>query len=205
MKRSPATALWLSMLPGAGHVYLGQASKGLMLIVLFACAIQLADEAAFFGVMIAFVWLYGVIDAYRSAQEHNLLVETGRSLPKPATFAFTRWWGWVLIGLGTIFFVDNFGWLDIEWIWNLWPLGLIGLGVFILRQPTVPESDITTEAPPPVPSAPDPETSDELASGWDTSEESDRDASDMPTELAEPTEPHADAESSESESEPDRD
>lgn len=197
MKRSPATALWLSMLPGAGHVYLGQASKGFMLIVLFACAIQLAGEAAFFGVMIAFIWLYGVIDAYRSAQEHNLLVETGRSPPKPAAFAFTRWWGFVLIGLGTVFFVDNFGWLDIEWIWNFWPLGLIGLGVFILRQPALPQGDITTDAPP-IPATPNPETSDEL-------EENDRDASDMPTDLAEPTEPNTDAESSESPSEPERD
>ncbi len=55
MKRSPAAALWLSLLPGAGHVYLGQASKGVLLFVLFACAIQLADHAAFFGVMIAFI------------------------------------------------------------------------------------------------------------------------------------------------------
>ncbi|TDI48358.1 MAG: hypothetical protein E2P02_01135 [Acidobacteria bacterium] len=198
MKRSPATALWLSMLPGAGHVYVGQASKGFLLIVLFACAIQLADHAAFFGVMIPFIWLFGLIDAYRSAQEHNLLVETGRPLPKPAAFAFTRWWGWGLIGLGTVFFVDNFGWLDIEWIWRIWPLGLIGLGVYILKQPNVPQSDITAESPPPIPATPDPETSDERE---DASEESGQ-AEDMPTERAEPTEPDADAESSESQSEP---
>jgi len=186
------------MLPGAGHVYVGQASKGFLLIVLFACAIQLADHAAFFGVMIPFIWLFGLIDAYRSAQEHNLLVETGRPLPKPAAFAFTRWWGWGLIGLGTVFFVDNFGWLDIEWIWRIWPLGLIGLGVYILKQPNVPQSDITAESPPPIPATPDPETSDERE---DASEESGQ-AEDMPTERAEPTEPDADAESSESQSEP---
>ena len=204
MKRSPATALWLSMLPGAGHIYVGQARKGILLIILFACAIQLADHTAFFGVMIPFIWLFGVIDAYRSAQEHNLLVETGRSLPKPAAFAFTRWWGWGLIGLGVVFFVDNFGWLNIEWIWNFWPLGLIGFGVYILRQPDVPQSDITAESPPPIPATPEPETSDKPESGGDTSEESGQ-APDMPTESAVSTEPSGNADLSESESEPERD
>ncbi len=130
-----------------------------------------------------------MIDAYRSAQEHNLLVETGRSLPKPAAFAFTRWWGWALIGLGTVFFVDNFGWLEIEWLWNFWPLGLIGLGVFILTRPAVPESDITSEAPPHIP-----------AGAWD--------AADTPTERAEPaepSEPDENAESADTESEAERD
>ena len=64
MKRSPAAALWLSLLPGAGHVYLGQASKGFLLIILVACAIQIVDRGAdSFGIMIAFLWLYGMIDA----------------------------------------------------------------------------------------------------------------------------------------------
>ena len=209
MKRSPAAALWLSLLPGAGHVYIGQASKGFVLIVLVACAIQIVDHGAdSFGVMIAFLWLYAMIDAYRSAQEHNLLVETGRPLPKPAAFAFTRWWGWALVGVGTVFLVDNFELLDIEWLWNFWPLGLVGLGVFILKQPAVPESGITSEAPPPIPATSDPatsdpETSDEVASEWDA------DASDMPTERAEPPaeppEPGENAESSDTESEPERD
>ena len=180
MKRSPAAALWLSLLPGVGHVYIGQASKGFLLILLVACAIQLVDRGAdSFGIIVAFLWLYAMIDAYRSAYEHNLLVETGRSLPKPAAFSFTRWWGWALIGLGAVFFVDNFGWLEIDWLWNFWPLVLIGLGVYILKQPAVSQSDITSEAPPPIPETPDDEVKE-----WD-----------KPTERAEPAEPGENAES----------
>lgn len=140
MKRSPAAAFWLAMLPGAGHVYLGQTSKGFTLILAFVSSIVLASEAsgAFFGPLIAFVVIFSMIDAHRSAVEHNLLVETGQPLPRPQDlgFALGKWWGWVLIALGVVFTVDNYGWFRIDWIFDLWPIGLIALGVYILRSPT---------------------------------------------------------------------
>ena len=46
MKRSPSAAVFLSLLPGLGHVYVGQAAKGFLLGLSFFLAIQLADEAA---------------------------------------------------------------------------------------------------------------------------------------------------------------
>ena len=79
MKRSPAAAFWLSLLPGVGHVYVGQPTKGLVLIVSVASAIYLATEGAgaFIGIIIPFLWIFSMIDAHRSAVELNHLVDTG--------------------------------------------------------------------------------------------------------------------------------
>ena len=40
----------------------------------------------------------------------------------------------ILIGLGVLFLLDEFGALHFDWIWRFWPLILIALGVRILMQ-----------------------------------------------------------------------
>lgn len=142
MKRSPAAAFWLSLLPGAGHVYIGQPTKGLVLIVSVASAIYLASEGAgaFFGILIPFLWIFSMIDAHRSAVEINHLIDTGQQLPlgQDQGFAISSWWGWVLIVIGVVFTVDNYGLFDIDWIFELWPVVLIALGVYLLKKPASP-------------------------------------------------------------------
>lgn len=138
MKRSPAVAFWLSLLPGAGHVYVGQPTKGLVLIVSVASAIYLASEGAgaFTGIIIPFLFIYSMIDAHRRAVAINHQLETGERTVEPdESYPFSQWWGWALIVLGVVFTLDNFGWLDIDWIFDLWPLALIALGLYILKKP----------------------------------------------------------------------
>jgi len=148
MKRSPAAAFWLSMLPGAGHVYIGQPTRGLVLIVSVASAIYLASEGAgaFVGIIIPFLWIFSMIDAHRGAVELNHLIDTGQPLPlgRDQGLALSTWWGWALIVLGVVFTIDNYGWLDIDWIFNLWPVVLIALGVYLLKKPvpTPPSSEL---------------------------------------------------------------
>ena len=159
MKRSPAAALWLSACPGVGHVYLGQPQKGFVLILSVASAFVIADRGSEGFIPIAlFLWIAGAIDAYRSAQELNHLIDTGQPIPRSsgAGFSMSKWWGWALIVIGAIFFLDNFGWFNIDWILDFWPLGLIALGVYILRgAPGSPEPErattTATAAPPPLP------------------------------------------------------
>lgn len=135
MKRSPAAALWLSLIPGAGHVYVGQMSKGALLILLAASTIHIVDSGADgFGILIPFIWLYAMLDAYQGAQTFNRIVEAGGEPPRNTSLAFSKWWGFLLIGLGVVFTLDNAGILDIDDLATLWPLALIALGVYILRQ-----------------------------------------------------------------------
>lgn len=152
MKRSPAAALWLSLIPGAGHVYVGQLSKGFLLIVLVASTIHLVSRGAEgFGIVIPFLWLYGMLDAYQGAQDFNRIVEAGGEPPRNTSFTFSKWWGFLLIGLGVVFTLDNADILDIDDLAVLWPLGLIALGVYILKrqpQPAARGPAARTEAPP---------------------------------------------------------
>jgi hypothetical protein len=153
MKRSPSAAVFLSLLPGLGHIYVGQVAKGFLLGLSFVLAIRMADEGGGpFGILIPFLLLYAMVDAHRAAVEVNRIVASGGTPPKGPDFGLTKWWGYILIGLGVLFTLDNFDLFDFEWIWRLWPLGLIALGVFILKRRPEP----VASAPPPPPSYSEP-------------------------------------------------
>lgn len=184
MKRSPTAALWLSICPGVGHVYLGQSMKGLVLIVTVVSTFILADRSGDALVPVAlFFWISGAIDAYRSAQEMNHLAATGYEQPRSATqLAVNKWWGWALIAVGVIFFLDNFGVLEMEWVLEVWPLVLIGLGVYILKRPAEPAREL-----PPIPPADSSTPPDDVSpSPTPTSPDSDADSDAEPPIADEP-------------------
>jgi hypothetical protein len=138
MKRSPAAAAWLSLLPGLGHLYVGYTTKGLVFALLAVSVIQIASESdGPLGLFIPFVWLYAMIDAHRSAVEVNRLAASGAKLPR-SNFDLSKWWGYILIGLGGLLVLENFDIIDFDWLWRLWPLGLIAMGVYILKRKPLP-------------------------------------------------------------------
>jgi hypothetical protein len=147
MKRSPSAAVFLSLLPGLGHIYVGQVAKGFVIGLSFVLTIQMTDQGGTFGILIPFLILYAMVDSHRAAVELNRIVAAGGTPPKGPEFGLTKWWGYILIGLGVLFTLENFDVIDFEWISRLWPLGLIALGIFILRRrpeaatPAAPESD----------------------------------------------------------------
>jgi len=158
MKRSPSAAVFLSLLPGLGHIYVGQVAKGFLLGLSFVLAIRMVDEVSGpFGILIPFLLLYAMVDAHRAAVEVNRILASGGTPPKGPDFGLTKWWGYILIGLGVLFTLDNFDLFDFDWIWRLWPLALIGLGIFILRRrpeaaaPVVPYSEPVGPIAPPAP------------------------------------------------------
>jgi hypothetical protein len=149
MKRSPAAAVWLSLVPGAGHIYAGDVAKGILLVLLVGSTIQIVSHGAEgFGILIPFVWLYAMIDAHRAAVEANRRIASGASPMRNPGVGIASWWGYVLIALGVLFAAENFDLIDFEWIWRLWPLGLVGLGIWVLRRK---ESPPPAEALPPLP------------------------------------------------------
>ncbi|MFN0194440.1 MAG: hypothetical protein ACKVP5_21125 [Aestuariivirga sp.] len=73
--RNPRLVLLASIVPGAGHVLLGQAQRGLIFIFFMAIlgwvSVKLMpDHATFIGRHIGGVFIYGIsiIDAYRRAR-----------------------------------------------------------------------------------------------------------------------------------------
>lgn len=164
MKRSPAAAFWLALLPGIGHLYVGQVQKGLLLALLTAGAIAITDSSdGMLWPLIPFAWLFGMLDAYRSAQEMNRIADGGGVPPVDNLESFGKWWGWVLIALGIVLTLDNFLDFNFDWLWRLWPVPLIGFGAYTLLKKKDPGPQELAAPPgpdrPPVPeAAPVPET-----------------------------------------------
>lgn len=132
----PAIAATLGIIPGLGAVYNGEYVKALIHVVVFASLIaaMAADLASSFQafVVVSFVafCFYMPVDAYRVAKARStgeppppdLLQGPGR---KPIGAI-------VLIGLGVLILLGNFGLLEREWFAKAWPVGLIVLGVWVL-------------------------------------------------------------------------
>lgn len=132
----PAIAAALGIIPGLGAVYNGQYVKALIHVVVFASLIaaMAADIPSSFMafVVVSFVAFccYMPVDAYRVAKAQSageaapadLLQGAGR---KPIGAI-------VLIGLGVLILLANFGLLEREWFAKSWPVGLVVIGVWLL-------------------------------------------------------------------------
>jgi hypothetical protein len=180
MKRSPAAAFWLSLLPGLGHLYLGQVKKGVTFALIAVAVIYLTSEAAgAFGILIPILWLFGMLDAHRSAQAINLGLEGGDQVMETFDTSGSKWWGGVLIGLGILLLLFNLDVIDLDWLWRFWPVVFIGAGIWLLK----PGPAKSASAPaPPLPTEP------ESAPTVGPSELGDDDASHTEEEAPETTE-----------------
>lgn len=136
---SPGVALALGFIPGVGAIYNGQVIKGMVQVLLFGSLIALSNRVggpfdAIFGLGAAAFYFYMVIDAYQTARAKQL----GRPAPE--------WFGLsdmkmnapigaaLLIGLGVLFLLDNFGIPVIRELGKFWPVLLIVIGLVLLQR-----------------------------------------------------------------------
>jgi hypothetical protein len=137
-KGNPGVAFLLGLIPGLGAIYNGEYNKALIHIVVFAAIIVglSSDVEAGGKVVLAFVLagfiFYMAIDAMRTVKARN----AGETVQDPLeSWSKTRPIGpLLLIGLGGLFLLNNFGFFDSFRVRQLfWPLVLIGVGVLMLR------------------------------------------------------------------------
>ena len=127
--KNPWVALVLSVvLPGVGQVYNGQIAKAFVFFLGFAGAIYFASQVnPFFAFLIPFVYLFNLVDAYRSATLGSGQADAfDDAAESPA-------WGVTLILLGGLLLLSNLGWLDLHRLARFWPVILIALGLVFLR------------------------------------------------------------------------
>src|SRR5258706_1345962 len=155
-------ATFLGFIPGVGAMYNGQFAKAFAHIVIFVVLVNLADAADAFGILVAAFIAYMVIDANRTAKARllgqplpdliglNSLV--GDSQSQGARAATRDFWlgagpkihaagqpqnkppigAFVLIGLGVLFLLHNFGVFSVHWINVIgWPVALIAVGLWM--------------------------------------------------------------------------
>jgi hypothetical protein len=137
-KGNPGVAFLLGLIPGLGAIYNGEYNKALIHIVVFAAIIvglssDVGDggEVALAFVLAGFIF-YMAIDAMRTVKARN----AGETVQDPLeSWSKTRPIGpLLLIGLGGLFLLNNFGFFDFFRVRQLfWPLVLIGVGVLMLR------------------------------------------------------------------------
>lgn len=133
---SPGAALMLGFVPGLGAVYNGEYTKALIHIVVFIAIIaglnsDLGDAGDLvLSLSLAGFIIYMAIDAHRTAKAKAL----GQAPPSSVES-----WGkdkpigpMVLIALGVIFLLNQFGFFSFHMLFRFWPVFLIGAGVLMM-------------------------------------------------------------------------
>ena len=129
--KTPLVALVLSLFPGIGQIYNGQPAKALFFFFAWAGSIYMTAEAhPFFAFLIAFTYLYNMVDAWRSAVAINARHARGTVVDEDPTESPA--WGAALIGVGALLLLNNLGWLRLASLQRYWPLVLMAAGAAFL-------------------------------------------------------------------------
>ncbi|MBZ5701366.1 MAG: DUF5668 domain-containing protein [Acidobacteriia bacterium] len=135
---SPAVAFILGFFPGLGAIYNGEYNKGLIHILVFAAmvvglsTVQSDGAETALGLLLAGFIFYMAFDAMRTAQ--------ARRAGEPSPDALETWskekpvGAILLIVLGALFLLSNFGWFPWDRISQFWPVILIVAGILMLRK-----------------------------------------------------------------------
>ncbi len=138
-RKSPALASILSCMPGLGQVYVGYYQQGFINILIVAGTIAALASGSihgmepFFGVFLAFFWIFNMIDANRRAMHYNSVKSGKGGEDVPDSFAMptaggSLFGGVVLVLFGVLFILDlNFD-VSLSWIKDWWPVLLIAFG-----------------------------------------------------------------------------
>jgi hypothetical protein len=136
---NPGVAALLGFIPGLGAVYNGQYLKALIHVLIFGGLIAgLSTDVSstgyyvVLGIALGCFYFYMPIEAHHVARARRMgLAEPGSLVPE--TGAGGKPLGaFILIGLGILFLLANFGLLQAEWFAKAWPAGLIVLGGYLL-------------------------------------------------------------------------
>jgi hypothetical protein len=150
-KKSPGLAGVLSAIfPGLGHLYLGLYQRAFKIAGAFVVCIWAVSSgfmgghmAPLFGMGIAFVWFFGIIDAVRQAKAINSgyvdaggLARSESTVVRPARESMAGFtWGVILVGIGALWLLDRYVDLDAFWAavedW-LAPVAFIVLGLVLI-------------------------------------------------------------------------
>ena len=138
--KSPAMATWLSLFPGLGQTYVGYYQQGFMYVLIMALCItvlSLGIMAPFIGPLLAFFWIFNLIDAHRRALNFNRSLDGMSTSDSPPEFDMPSFkgslpMGIILMAVGVLIILDlNYG-ISMQWLENWWPLALIGFGGWLV-------------------------------------------------------------------------
>jgi len=129
LPKNPWLALVLSLFPGLGQVYNGQPAKAFVFFFAWVGSIYGSAEInpLPFAFLIPFVYLYNLVDAFRTASLINARSLGGLPAPEEEAFESPLWGGSLLV-LGLLLLLNNLGWLHLAALARYWPVALIVAG-----------------------------------------------------------------------------
>ncbi|HZL85094.1 MAG TPA: DUF5668 domain-containing protein [Candidatus Krumholzibacteria bacterium] len=142
-RKSVVLATLLSGFPGLGHIYVGYYQVGFLHILIFASLVTILAGGAggltpLLALSLAFFVLYNFVDGARRASLYNLALDQAGSQGLPP-FELPRnrgsmTGGLFLIGMGALFLLHTRFDMDLYWLEEWWPLGLIAIGVYLFQK-----------------------------------------------------------------------
>ncbi len=136
LHKSAGLAAVLSLMPGLGQVYVGYYFAGFVNMLIFAGVITLLEShrsrgmEPFLGVFLGFFIVFNIIDAVRKAQLYNRKMDGGEAEKLPTDSPLFA--GILLLIFGAIFTLDVTLGIDVDFIAEIWPLGLLVGGVYLI-------------------------------------------------------------------------
>ena len=140
LKKHPAVAFLLAAFPGMGNIYNGLYLRGAVFFAIVASLMAIgADEGEnhpVLGFVIAFVWLFNIIDSVRQAQLINcgyaqdLGLSDLPTAPKAGQGGLIA--GILMLVLGVVASLQLYFDVDLSWMIKFWPLGLMGIGAWLI-------------------------------------------------------------------------
>ncbi|HOX27104.1 MAG TPA: hypothetical protein PLL30_15400 [Candidatus Krumholzibacteria bacterium] len=140
----PFLAGFLSgVFPGVGQLYVGYYRHAITLALILAGIITVLAGGdvrgiePLLGLGIGFTWVYAIIDAVRRAQAVNRALDGFGSEALPETIELpgtggSMFGGVLLVILGLLLVAHTRFEFDLSWLEEWWPLGLVGLGIWLI-------------------------------------------------------------------------
>jgi hypothetical protein len=144
---NPGAAFALGLIPGVGAIYNGDFMKAAIHVLIFGLLLQMQEAlhgsgGALLGLATAAFYFYMPFEAYYTAKKRKLMAE-GVELETPIDRLHQQfgemenkelWGGVALVIIGGLFLADNFDIVRFDRIGQLWPVILIGLGIWMMKR-----------------------------------------------------------------------
>lgn len=139
LRKNPWLALLLSGFPGLGNLYNGLYLRAFVQFLLVAGLLGAVDRShsgPFYPMALVFFWAFNALDAFRQAMLINYGYSQDLGLldrPKrPGTGQGGLVAGIILTLLGTVALLDQYFNIDLRWLYDLWPVSLILVGIWLV-------------------------------------------------------------------------